>query len=67
MSCSLPRVTSFAPVIAGESSGLVRDICSVREVVERVVREASALLVQWAPQTVSDKVLEQSVQNEWFP
>src|SRR4029434_8602094 len=45
----------IAPVIAGESSGLVRDICSVREVVERVVREASALLVQWAPQTVSDR------------
>jgi nitronate monooxygenase len=45
----------IAPVIAGESSGLVRDICSVREVVERVVREASALLVQWSPQTVSDR------------
>jgi nitronate monooxygenase len=45
----------IAPVIAGESSGLVRDICSAREVVERVVREASALLVQWSPQTVSDR------------
>jgi nitronate monooxygenase len=44
----------IAAVIAGESSGLVRDICSAREVVERVVREASALLVQWSPQTVPD-------------
>jgi nitronate monooxygenase len=33
-----------AAVIAGESSGLVRDITSAREVVERTVREASALL-----------------------
>jgi hypothetical protein len=31
-------------VIAGESSGLVRDIPSAREVVERIVRDASALL-----------------------
>jgi nitronate monooxygenase len=33
-----------AAVIAGESSGLVRDIPSAREVVERIVREASTLL-----------------------
>ena len=33
-----------AAVIAGESSGLVREITSAREVVERTVREASALL-----------------------
>jgi nitronate monooxygenase len=33
-----------AAVIAGESSGLVRDIPSAREVVERTVREAAALL-----------------------
>jgi nitronate monooxygenase len=43
----------IAAVIAGESSGLVRDITSAREVVERVVREASALLAHWSPQTVS--------------
>jgi nitronate monooxygenase len=34
----------IAAVIAGESSGLVRDIPSAREVVERIVRDASALL-----------------------
>jgi nitronate monooxygenase len=33
-----------AAVIAGESSGLVRDIPSAREVVERTVREAAARL-----------------------
>jgi nitronate monooxygenase len=33
-----------AAVIAGESSGLVREITPAREVVERTVREASALL-----------------------
>ncbi len=33
-----------AAVIAGESSGLVHDIASARDVVARVVREASALL-----------------------
>jgi nitronate monooxygenase len=44
-----------AAVIAGESSGLVRDICSAREVVERVMREASALLLQWSHQTVPDR------------
>jgi nitronate monooxygenase len=43
----------IAAVIAGESSGLVRDITSAREVVERVVRGASALLAHWSPQTVS--------------
>ncbi len=43
----------IAAVIAGESSGLVRDISSAREVVERVVRDASELLAHWAPQTVS--------------
>ena len=35
-----------AAVIAGESSGLVRDISSAHDVVERVAREASALLVR---------------------
>ena len=34
----------IAAVIAGESSGLVRDIISAREVVEGVMREASVLL-----------------------
>jgi len=43
----------IAAVIAGESSELVRDISSAREVVERVVREASALLTHWSPQPVS--------------
>jgi nitronate monooxygenase len=33
-----------AAVIAGESAGLVRDVPSAREVVERIVREAAALL-----------------------
>jgi len=37
-------VFDVAAVIAGESSGLVREITSAREVVERTVREASALL-----------------------
>ena len=35
----------IAAVIAGESAGLVRELASVREVVDRIVREASALLV----------------------
>jgi nitronate monooxygenase len=33
-----------AAVIAGEASGLIRDISSARDIVERMVREASALL-----------------------
>src|SRR4030095_12574925 len=36
----------IAAVIAGESSGLVRDVTSVRDVVDRIVREASTLLAQ---------------------
>lgn len=35
-----------AALIAGESSGLIRDISSAHDVVERVTREASALLAQ---------------------
>ncbi len=35
-----------APVIAGESVGLVRDIPSVRDIVERIAREASACLAR---------------------
>jgi nitronate monooxygenase len=48
------RVNDFdiAAVIAGESSGLIRDISSVREIVERIVREASALLEK-SSQTIS--------------
>jgi nitronate monooxygenase len=42
-----------AAVIAGESSGLVREICSAGEVVERIVREASALLAKAATQIVA--------------
>jgi len=46
----------IAAVIAGESSGLVRDICSAREVVERIVREASALLARGASQARSPAI-----------
>jgi nitronate monooxygenase len=35
---------SIAAVIAGEAAGLVRDVSSAAEIVERVVAEASALL-----------------------
>lgn len=35
-----------AAVIAGESAGLVRDICSARHVLERTAREASELLAR---------------------
>ena len=41
-----------AAVIAGESSGLIREISSAREIVERIVREASALLAG-APQRLA--------------
>lgn len=37
---------SIAAVIAGEAAGLIHDIPSAREVIERVVREASALLAR---------------------
>jgi nitronate monooxygenase len=43
----------IAAVIAGESSGLVRDITSAREVVEGVMREASTLLEHGSSQTIS--------------
>ena len=43
----------IAAVIAGESSGLVRDINSAREVVEGVMREASALIEHGPSQTIS--------------
>ena len=40
----------IAAVIAGESAGLVHEISSVRDVVERTVRDASRLLRHGAPQ-----------------
>ncbi|HZD40699.1 MAG TPA: nitronate monooxygenase, partial [Terriglobales bacterium] len=43
----------IAAVIAGEASGLIRDICSAREIVERIVRETSALLARGASQVRS--------------
>jgi nitronate monooxygenase len=47
---SARRVGDFeiAAVIAGESAGLVRDIVSVRDVVERVVRDATGALAHAA-------------------
>jgi len=42
----------IAAVIAGESSGLVRDIPSVTDIVQRVMREASVLLVEGATKVV---------------
>jgi nitronate monooxygenase len=36
----------IAAVIAGESAGLVREISSARDIVERIVRDASALLAK---------------------
>jgi nitronate monooxygenase len=38
----------IAAVIAGEAAGLINDIPSAHDVIERVVREASALLGRWA-------------------
>jgi nitronate monooxygenase len=43
----------IAAVIAGESAGLIRDITSVQDAVDRIVHDASALLAHWSPQTVS--------------
>jgi nitronate monooxygenase len=40
----------IAAVIAGESTGLIREICSVREVVDRMVRDASTLLARGTSQ-----------------
>jgi nitronate monooxygenase len=47
----------IAAVIAGESSGLIRDIIAVREVVEGVMREASALLEPGSSQTISSQAI----------
>ena len=38
----------IAAVIAGEAVGLIHDIPSAHDVIERVVREASALLTRWS-------------------
>ena len=38
----------IAAVIAGEAVGLIHDIPSAQDVIERVVRQASALLTQWS-------------------
>jgi nitronate monooxygenase len=38
----------IAAVIAGEAVGLIHDIPSAQDVIERVVREASALLTRWS-------------------
>jgi NAD(P)H-dependent flavin oxidoreductase YrpB (nitropropane dioxygenase family) len=38
----------IAAVIAGEAVGIIHDIPSAHEVIERVVREASALLTRWS-------------------
>ena len=46
----------IAAVIAGESSGLVRDICSAHDIVERIVHEASALLARGASQVRSPSI-----------
>jgi nitronate monooxygenase len=40
----------IAAVIAGESAGLVREISSVRDVVDRIVRDASMLLARGRPE-----------------
>jgi NAD(P)H-dependent flavin oxidoreductase YrpB (nitropropane dioxygenase family) len=38
----------IAAVIAGEAVGLIHDIPSAHDVIERVVHEASALLTRWS-------------------
>jgi nitronate monooxygenase len=42
---------NIAAVIAGEGAGLIHDIPAAHEVIERVVREASALLQRWSSQS----------------
>jgi nitronate monooxygenase len=39
-----------APVIAGEASGLVREILPARDIVDRIASEAEALLTRGARQ-----------------
>jgi len=40
----------IAAVIAGESAGLVREISAARDIVERIVRDASTLLARGRPE-----------------
>ncbi len=40
----------IAAVIAGEAAGIIRDIPSVHDIVERIAQEASALLALWSRQ-----------------
>jgi len=40
----------IAAVIAGEAAGLIRDITSVQNIVDRIMRDTSALLAQWSSQ-----------------
>jgi nitronate monooxygenase len=47
---------SIAAVIAGEAAGIIHDIPSAQEVIERVVHDASTLLARW-----SSKVQEPAV------
>ena len=48
---TLRRVLPHTAVIAGEAVGLIHDIPSAQDVIERVVREASALITQWPSKT----------------
>jgi nitronate monooxygenase len=41
---------NIAAVIAGEAAGLIHDIPSAPDVIQRVVHEASALLARWSSQ-----------------
>jgi nitronate monooxygenase len=42
----------IAAVIAGEAAGLIRDITSVQNIVDRIIRDTSALLAQWSSQAL---------------
>lgn len=53
----------IAAVIAGEAAGLIHDIPSAHDVIERVVHEASALLARWSPQVLDSRQLAQSRQE----
>lgn len=53
----------IAAVIAGEAAGLIHDIPSAHDVIERVVQEASALLARRAAQVLDPQQLDQSRQE----
>jgi len=38
----------IAAVIAGEAAGLIHDIASVQDVIQRIIHEASAVLARWS-------------------